>query len=230
MSNSKMVDYTRLSPNNSGKRTMKIDRITPHCVVGQCSVETLGRIFSDKTRKASSNYGIGFDGRVGMYVPENKRSWCSSSASNDQRAVTIECASDTKEPYAMNDKVYNQLVKLCIDICKRNGKNKLLWFGDKEKTLAYSPKPNEMVLTVHRWFADKSCPGNWLYSRLGELAETVTKSLGGVSPTGETSGKDLYRVQVGAFRDKRNAETCLAKIKKAGFNDASIAVVKDYYK
>ena len=224
MSNSKMVDYTRLSPNNSGKRTMKIDRITPHCVVGQCSVETLGRIFSSSGKKASSNYGIGFDGRVGMYVPENKRSWCSSSASNDQRAVTIECASDTKEPYTMNKKVYNQLVKLCIDICKRNGKNKLIWFGDKEKTLSYSPKPNEMVLTVHRWFANKSCPGNWLYSRLGSLAKAVTKEL---SKT-DKHGNNLYRVEVGTFRDKRKAETCLAKIEKAGFPDASITVVKDY--
>ena len=224
MSNSKMVSYTRLSPNNSGKRTMKIDRITPHCVVGQCSVETLGRIFSSPDKKASSNYGIGSDGRVGMYVPENKRSWCSSSESNDQRAVTIECASDTKEPYTMNDKVYNQLVKLCIDICKRNGKNKLIWFGDKEKTLNYSPKPNEMVLTVHRWFANKSCPGNWLYSRLGSLAKTVTKELSGT----DKSDKKLYRVQVGTFRDKQNAETCLAKIKKDGFPDAFITVVKDY--
>ena len=222
MSNSKMVSYTRLSPNNSGKRTMKIDRITPHCVVGQCSVETLGRIFSSPNKKASSNYGIGSDGRVGMYVPENKRSWCSSSESNDQRAVTIECASDTKEPYTMNDKVYNQLVKLCIDICKRNGKNKLIWFGDKEKTLSYSPKPNEMVLTVHRWFANKSCPGNWLYSRLGSLATTVTKELSG---TGKLDN-NLYRVQVGTFRDKRNAETCLAKIKKAGFANAFIKVTK----
>ena len=221
-----MVDYTRLSPNNSGKRTMKIDRITPHCVVGQCSVETLGRIFSSPDKKASSNYGIGSDGRVGMYVPENKRSWCSSSASNDQRAVTIECASDTKEPYTMNKKVYNQLVKLCIDICKRNGKNKLLWLGDKKKTLAYSPKPNEMVLTVHRWFANKSCPGNWLYSRLGSLAKAVTKEL---SSTTEP-GNDLYRIQVGEFRDKQNAKNYLAKIKKAGFDDAFITVVKDYYK
>lgn len=224
MSNSSMVSYKKLSPNNSGKRTMSIDRITPHCVVGQCSVETLGRIFSDKKRRASSNYGIGSDGRVGMYVPENKRSWCSSSASNDQRAVTIECASDTKEPYTMNKKVYNQLVKLCIDICKRNGKNKLLWFGDKEKTLSYSPKPNEMVLTVHRWFANKSCPGNWLYSRLDSLAATVTKELSRTSKP----DNNLYLVQVGTFQDKRNAETCLAKIKKDGFPDAFITVVKDY--
>lgn len=223
MSNSSMVSYKKLSPNNSGKRTMNIDRITPHCVVGQCSVETLGRIFSDKKRRASSNYGIGSDGRVGMYVPENKRSWCSSSASNDQRAVTIECASDTKEPYTMNKKVYKTLVKLCIDICKRNGKNKLLWLGDKKKTLAYSPKPNEMVLTVHRWFANKSCPGNWLYSRLDSLAKAVTKEL---SRTGKPDN-NLYLVQVGTFQDKRSAKTCLAKIKKEGFTDAFITVVKN---
>lgn len=221
-----MISYTKLSPNNSGKRTMNIDRITPHCVVGQCSVETLGEIFSNTSRNASSNYGIGADGRVGLYVPENKRSWCSSSAANDQRAVTIECASDTNEPYTMNDAVYKTLVKLCVDICKRNSKTVLLWLGDKEKTLAYSPESNEMVLTVHRWFANKSCPGNWLYSRLGSLAATVTKEL---SRTVEP-GNNLYRVQVGAFRNKQNAENYLAKIKKAGFNDAFITVVKDYYK
>lgn len=221
-----MISYTKISPNNSGKRTMNIDRITPHCVIGQFSVENMGKMFSNTSFKASSNYGIGFDGRIGMYVPENKRSWCSSSAENDQRAVTIECASDMVEPYTMNSTVYNRLVELCVDICKRNGKNKLLWFGDKEKTLAYSPKSNEMVLTVHRWFANKSCPGNWLYSRLGSLAESVTKEL---SRTVEP-GNNLYRVQVGAFRNKQNAENYLAKIKKAGFNDAFITVVKDYYK
>ena len=221
-----MISYTKLSPNNSGERTMNIDRITPHCAVCQCSVENLGKMFSNTSFKASSNYGIGVDGRVGMYVPENKRSWCSSSAENDQRAVTIECASDAVEPYSMNSTVYNRLVELCVDICKRNGKNKLLWFGDKEKALAYSPKSNEMILTVHRWFANKSCPGNWLYSRLGSLAESVTKEL---SRTVEP-GDNLYRVQVGAFRNKQNAENYLAKIKKAGFNDAFITVVKDYYK
>ena len=101
MSNSKLVKYTRLSPNNSGKRKQKITRITPHCIVGQLSVETLGAIFARKEKQASSNYGIGSDGRVGLYVPEDKRSWCSSSNANDQRAVTIECASDLKSPYKM---------------------------------------------------------------------------------------------------------------------------------
>ena len=177
MSNSPLVTYTKLSPNHSGQCTHSIDRITPHCVVLECSVETLGSIFLPTSRQASCNYGIGADGRVGMFVEEKNRSWCSSSASNDQRAVTIECASDATEPYAMQDAVYQSLIKLCVDICKRGGKTKLLWLGDKAKTLSYSPAPDEMVLTVHRWFANKSCPGDWLYSRLGALAETVTEHL-----------------------------------------------------
>ena len=175
--NSPLVSYTKLSPNHSGQRTHSIDRITPHCVVGQCSVETLGNVFLPTSRQASSNYGIGVDGRVGMYVEEKNRSWCSSSAANDQRAVTIECASDATEPYAFKDVVYGKLIQLCVDICKRNGKTRLLWLGDKDKTLGYTPAPDEMVLTVHRWFANKSCPGNWMYARMGDLAKKVTASL-----------------------------------------------------
>ena len=188
--NSPLVSYTKLSPNHSGQRTHSIDRITPHCVVGQCSVETLGNVFLPKSRQASSNYGIGVDGRVGMYVEEKNRSWCSSSAANDQRAVTIECASDATEPYAFKDVVYQQLIELCTDICKRNGKTKLLWLGDKDKTLNYSPKQDEMVLTVHRWFANKSCPGDWMYARMGDLAEKVTAALGGQTTPPAAWSKD----------------------------------------
>ena len=179
---SPLVSYTKLSPNHSGQRTHSIDRITPHCVVGQCSVETLGNVFLPTSRQASSNYGIGVDGRVGMYVEEKNRSWCSSSPANDQRAVTIECASDTAEPYAFKDVVYQRLIELCADICKRNGKTRLLWLDNKDKTLGYTPAPDEMVLTVHRWFANKSCPGDWLYTRMGDLASKVTAALGGQSP------------------------------------------------
>ena len=177
MSNSPLVRYAKMSPNHSGKRTHAIDRITPHCAVVQCDVGALGELFSKASRQASSNYGIGTDGQIGMFVEECNRSWCSSDEANDQRAVTIECASDATEPYAMRDAVYQSLIYLCTDICRRNGKTKLLWFGDKEKTLGYTPKPDEMVLTVHRWFANKSCPGDWLYSRLGDLADKVTKLL-----------------------------------------------------
>ena len=199
--NSPLVSYTKLSPNHSGQRTHSIERITPHCVVGQCSVETLGNIFLPTSRQASSNYGIGVDGRVGMYVEEKNRSWCSSSAANDQRAITIECASDNTEPYAFKDVVYKRLIELCTDICRRNGKTKLLWLGDKAKTLNYTPKSDEMVLTVHRWFANKSCPGNWMYARMGDLASKVTAALGSevkpiepTQPTGTIKAGDLVAI------------------------------------
>jgi hypothetical protein len=194
-----MVSYTKLSPNHSGQRTHSIDRITPHCVVGQLTAESICGCFTSTSRQASCNYGIGTDGKVALCVEEKNRSWCSSSSSNDQRAVTIECASDKTEPYAMNSKVYDSLVELCIDICKRNGKTKLLWLGDKDKTLNYSPKSDEMVLTVHRWFANKSCPGNWLYAKLGDLAQTVTASLSGTQTTESqlaASATGSYKVKV----------------------------------
>jgi hypothetical protein len=168
-------------------------------VVGQLTAESICGCFTSTSRQASCNYGIGTDGKVALCVEEKNRSWCSSSSSNDQRAVTIECASDTVEPYAMNSKVYDSLVKLCIDICKRNGKTKLLWLGDKDKTLNYSPKSDEMVLTVHRWFANKSCPGNWLYAKLGDLAQTVTASLSGTQTTESqlaASATGSYKVKV----------------------------------
>lgn len=177
MSKSKLVDVTILSPNNSGARTHSIDRITPHCMAGHATVEGCGSWFAKKTTRASSNYGIDDNGKVGLYVPEDKISWCSSSRENDTRAVTIECASDPTAPYKMNKKVYNTLVKLCVDICKRNGKKKLIWFSSKHIALNYKPKKTEMVLTIHAWFAEKSCPGKWLRNRLDELADDVNKKL-----------------------------------------------------
>lgn len=226
MSNSGLVVYTKLSPNHSGQRTHSIDRITPHCVVGQLSCESICGCFTSPEREASCNYGIGTDGRISLCVEEKNRSWCSSSNANDQRAVTIECSSDKTAPYAMTDAVYAALIDLCTDICKRNGKSKLLWFGDKNKTLAYEPKADEMIITVHRWFANKSCPGDWLYNRLGDLAAKVTSRLGGGSQ--QPSGT-LYRVQTGAYKQKANADAQLARVKAAGF-DTYMVQAGGYYK
>lgn len=186
-SNSSLATYTKLSPNNSGLRTNAIDRISPHCVVGQCSIQSLGSWFELRSTRASSNYGIDKDGKIGLFVEEKNRSWCTSSSANDNRAITIECASDSTDPYAMHYCVYTSLIKLCADICKRNGKTKLLWIPDKNKALHYSPKSDEMLITVHRWFANKSCPGDWLYSRLGSLADQVNKLLGAKTETAKPS-------------------------------------------
>lgn len=219
MSNSPLATFKRISPNKHSPRNAPIDRITPHCYVGQASIETMGKSFASASKEASSNYGIGFDGKIGMFVEEKDRSWCSSSPENDHRAVTIEIASDTKSPYKMNDEAYEALINLATDICKRNGKSKLTWLGDKTKTLDYVPDRDEMVLTVHRWFKNKACPGAWLYSRLGDVAAEVTKRL-------TPEKKIRYRVQVGSFSSEKNAEKYLAKVKAAGFPDAVIMKVE----
>lgn len=184
--NSPLVNYTRISPNKTTNRNHAIDTITIHCVVGQCSVETLGEIFSKPSKQASSNYGIGYDGRIGMYVEEKDRSWCSSSGSNDNRAITIEVASDTTSPYAVNSKAYASLIKLVTDICKRNGIKELKWKADKS-LIGQVDKQN---MTVHRWFANKSCPGEYLYSRMGKIAEEVNKNLGVEDSSDETVKPD----------------------------------------
>lgn len=182
--NSPLVSYTKLSPNHSGRRTHAIDTITIHCVVGQCSVETLGRIFAPESRQASSNYGVGYDGRIGMYVEEKNRSWCTSSGANDHRAITIEVASDTTHPYAVNAKAYAAMLDLVTDVCKRNGIKKLVWSTNKNERMNHL---NGCNMTVHRDYANKSCPGDYLYSRHGAIAAEVNKRLGATSD-GNTGG------------------------------------------
>ena len=214
--NSPLVNYTKLSPNHSGQRNHAIDTITIHCVVGQCSVETIGNVFAPVSRQASSNYGVGVDGRIGMYCEEKNRSWCTSSSSNDNRAITIEVASDTTNPYAVNNKAYAALINLVTDICKRNGINQLMWKGDKS-LIGQVDKQN---MTVHRWFANKSCPGDYLYNRHGEIAAEVNKRLRPESPSTDV----LYRVQVGAYSVKSNADAQLEKVKNAGFDTYMVQI------
>lgn len=176
MSNSPLVTYTKLSPNHSGRRNHVIDTISIHCMAGNASVETCGALFADPSRKASSNYGIGSDGRIALYVDEANRSWCTSSASNDHRAITIEVANNGGAPdWPVSDKAYAALLDLLTDICQRNGIKKLLWKGDKS-LIGQVDKQN---MTVHRWFAAKACPGDYLYNRHGEIAAEVNRRLEG---------------------------------------------------
>lgn len=214
MSNSKLISYTKISPNRTSPRNHKIDTVTIHCVVGQCSVETLGNIFAPTSRQASCNYGIGADGRIGMYCEEKDRSWCSSNAANDNRAITIEVASDTKHPYAVNAKAYAALIDLLVDICKRNGIPRLVWSTSKADRVNHK---NGCNMTVHRDYANKSCPGEYLYSRHAQIASEVNKRLGSTD-TRPQPEKVLYRVQTGAFRNKAGAEALLQQVKAKGFD------------
>jgi hypothetical protein len=126
----------------------------------------------------------------------------------------------------MNDKVYASLVKLCVDICKRNGKTKLLWLGDKAKTLAYEPKTGEMVLTVHRWFANKSCPGDWLYARLSDLATEVTKELGGAVTSTTTAPTASQAASAVPYKVRVKVDVLNIR-KGAGTNYATNGAIRD---
>ena len=177
--NSSLVCYTKISPNKSTNRNHAIDTISIHCMAGNLSIEQCGNLFANASRQASSNYGIGSDGRIGLYVEEKDRSWCTSSSSNDNRAITIEVANtEAKDPWPISDAAMASLIKLCADICKRNNIKKLLWKGDKN-LIGQVDKQN---MTVHRWFAAKACPGDYLYNRHGYIADEVNKILGQNTP------------------------------------------------
>lgn len=216
--NSPLVSYTQISPNRTKNRT-SIERFTPHCYVGQVSVERMGKGWATyhSTKGTSANYGIGNDGRIGLYVEEKDRAWTSSSRDNDMKAITVECASDKEHPYTINDKVYASLVNLLEDICRRNGKTKVLWFADKEKSLSYKPAANEIIITVHRWFAAKSCPGEYIYNRLGQIADEVNKRLGSTKPPAEET-VPLWQVVSGSYSNIENAKKQAAALRAAGFN------------
>lgn len=220
MSNSSLVVYKRISPNRTSPRKHKIDTITIHCVVGQVTAERLGEIFAKTSRRASSNYGVDKDGRIGLYVDENDRSWCSSSSSNDNRAVTIEVASDTLPPYRVTDKAFNALIELCADICQRNGIKELKWKADKS-LIGQVDKQN---MTVHRWFANKSCPGDYLYNLHGEIARRVNEKLGAQQPAQQ---KLLVKVMVDDL-NIREAPSMKAKVVgQTGKGIFTIVEVKD---
>lgn len=223
MSFSKLATIYIPSPNRDKNRSHKVIYFTPHCMVGQMSAKRCGELFSRESYAASSNYGIGTDGEIAGYVDEEDRSWCSSSAWNDNRAITVECASDTKHPYAMNEKVWDSLVNLAFDICQRYGKTKLLWFNDKQTTMDYRPKDNEMVITVHRWYAAKACPGDWLYSRLGKLADQVNAMLSSVEQAIEKQVEEHPSRGVLITTEDDRAFYIWRFLKEKGLNDYAIA-------
>lgn len=213
MSNSSLVNYTRISPNSTNPRQSPIKKITIHHMAGNLSVESCGNVFAPASRQASANYGIGSDGRVGLYVDEANRAWTSSNANNDHQAVTIEVANDGGAPdWHVSDAALAKTIELCVDICKRNGIPKLNFTGDASGNL-----------TMHKYFVATSCPGPYLESKFLYIAQEVNKRLsGGTASNPTTEPSTLYRVQVGAYRKRSNAEAQLAKIKAAGFTDAFI--------
>ena len=175
MSDSKLVNYVRISPNRHHPRNHKIDTITIHHMAGNLTVEDCGRIFQNTKRAASSNYGIGTDGRIGLYVHEEDRAWTSGSPSNDHRAITFEVANDGGAPdWHVSDKALESLINLLVDVCKRNGIEKLVWSDNKDDRVHHR---NGCNMTVHRDFQATACPGPYLYSKQGWIAQQVNKRL-----------------------------------------------------
>lgn len=218
MSNSKLATYTKMSPNCTEPRGSKICKITIHHMAGNLSVERCGEIFADPKRRASSNYGVGSDGRIGLYVDEANRAWTSSNSGNDDVAVTIEVANDGGAPdWHVSDRALMATIDLCVDICKRNGIKALIFNGGASGNL-----------TMHKYFAPTACPGPYLESKFPYIAEQVNKRLQeGAAPD---QPKTLYRVQAGAYKTKANADKQLKKIRDAGFSDAILVKAEGLYK
>lgn len=198
--------YTLVSPNKSA-RTAKIDRITIHHMAGNLSIEDCGKVFASSSRKASSNYGIGTDGRIACYVPENYRAWTSSSSANDNRAVTIEVAnSATTNPWPVSDAAYESLIRLCVDICQRNGITALNYTGNTNGNL-----------TAHRWFAATLCPGPYLYERFPAIAAEVNKRLAAgsiypvVKPEHNEEDDDMTYEKFCEYMDKYMSEAVISE-------------------
>lgn len=230
---SELATYKNLSPSCNKPRNHAIDTITIHCMAGHMSTKACCDMFANPANEVSSNYTVDDNGVIGCSVDEKDRSWCSSSPENDHRAVTIEVASDSSEPCNVTPKAYEALIKLVADICKRNNIKELKWRGDKS-LVGQVDKQN---MTVHRWFSSyKSCPGEYLYSHMGDIANRVNELLGKKSEeapkkTVKETPKTLYRVQVGAFGVKENAEKLQKELKSKGYDaivveSGSITVAK----
>ena len=215
--NSPLATYKNISKNKTANRNHAIDTITIHCFVGQVTAKQGCDFFASTPKECSANYVVGFDGSIGLSVEEKDRSWCSSNRENDMRAITIEVASETSEPYSVTEKAYNSLIKLLVDVCKRNNIKLLLWRNDK----SLIGQVNKQNMTVHRWFANKSCPGTYLFNKMGEIADAVNAELNNET---QKTNRTIYRVQVGAFSVYENAVKLCDDLKSKGYESFIVEV------
>ena len=189
--NSSLINMTRISPNRNSPRNQPITKITVHHMAGVCSIEQFGDIVANPAREMSANYGIGNDGRIILTCPESDRSWCSSSPWNDNRAITIEVSNSAygdASGWPVSEAAYNSLIKLCVDICKRNGIKKLNFTGDKNGSL-----------TFHYMYAQTCCPGPWMKAHAKDLCDKVNGELGltvPINPPASTS-KPISSFKIG---------------------------------
>lgn len=202
------------SPNNYGPRKHDVDRVTIHHMAGNMDLDTALQYFAKPSTKAAPNYCIDSSGNVGISVTENMAAWTSSNRDNDHRAVTIEIANDSGAPeWSVSFDAFNAAVELLVDIAERHGKRRLVWIQDKAEALAYDLGPDELLVTVHRWFSNTLCPGPYLLAHMGLLVQAVNDKL--------KTEAAVYKVQVGAFSNLENARAALEKARTL-FPDAFI--------
>ena len=239
MGDSTLVSYENLTKNKTTVANKQNLYIIPHVYVGQVTTKNGVDHFTTNCG-APCHYVIGTDGTIGQSVLEKDRAWTTGGDKEvknsyglfvggtpntnqkargaqgvDFQAITIEMACDAKAPYAINDKVYNALVKLMADIAIRNKMGLLKWKGDTKLV----GDPAQQNVLVHRWFATKSCPGDYVYNHLPEIVEKANVIIAGGQPTPQpTPSKELYHVQVGAYSKKANADAMYAKLKKDGYD------------
>lgn len=215
MTISRQATLVMLSPNNSGMRTHEIDTVTIHHCAGNIKMRALGNMFAQPSRRGSANYGIGSDGTVACFVPEELRSWCSNSEPNDQRAITIEVAnSDGAPEWPISSKAYNALIALLADIVRRNPgmRGSLRWAGDSQLI----NQIDVQNITLHKWLYPTACPGPYLERRMPDIVRDVNALL--------TIDPKIYTIQVGAYHDRGNAERML-RIVRTDYPDAFIKEV-----
>lgn len=212
MSNSSLVVHTNISPNRTSPRNHKIDRFTIHCFVGSPSVESGCKAFAAKSKMASCNYYVASDGKIGLVCPESDRSWCSSNSANDHRAITFEVASETKAPYKVTDAAVSSLISLIVDCCQRNGINRVVWIPDKKVALSYQPKEGEAIFTVHRWFKNKECPGQYLMDKHQFICDSVNAILTAQKPILEPSTSFKVKVIVDELNVRNEPSVLGAKV------------------
>ena len=153
MGYSALTNVAIMSPNHSGSRYNSISKITIHHMAGNLSIETCGNVFLNPNRQASSNYGIGSDGRIACYVDEENHPWTSANWDNDDRAITIEVAnSETGGDWPISQAAYASLIRLCADICNRYG------------IYPYYDGTPSATLTEHCMFVATNCPGPTIHA------------------------------------------------------------------
>lgn len=205
----------------------------PHCMVGQLTAKGCSLLKNFQAGGgASAHYLIGTNGEIAQNVYETYRAWTTGGDKNvngitgkmvDFEAITVECASDIARPQAFNASVYASLLNLCEDVARRYNKYRVIWLADPVKSVSREYNPDELIILVHRWFASKECPGNWLFDRLGDFASEVTARLNKEETTPAPVSGHIYRVQVGAFKNKENAE----RLKKNLLNDGYDAFITE---